>query len=322
VVKTPEYKYIKLSKEMNTISIIIPTYNSAQYVSNALKSVFQQDNKSFEVIVTDDGSFDGTIKIVEDIFKENPQIKTTLIRNSHNGAGANRNRGIEKAEKEWIAFLDSDDYWYESKLRKVDEKICQYPDIDLWCHRQVADFGHKQKEIMPFKNFGHQQNTFLNLYRQNYLSTSAVVVRRSLLSKLNGFDDSLLSAQDYDLWIRLVIQGCKIGLIQEILGVYSIQEGSISFFPKKMLADELEIGRRYTPYLKLATKWWIFERLRFWGRSYMSCGLILLGQKKYIESLKYILCGFVFWPFQSELFKSAFTKLFKLDRRFVSDNLR
>lgn len=300
---------------MITVSVIIPTYNSAQYVANALRSVFQQTNKSFEVIVTDDGSSDDTVGIVEDIFEDNPQIKKVLINNPHNGAGVNRNRGIEKARNEWIAFLDSDDYWYATKLEKIEENIHRYPDIDLWCHGQLADFGGRQKEIMPFNGIGSTKNIFLGLYRKNYLLTSAVVVKRSFLNRANGFDGSLFSAQDYDLWIRLAIQGCKIGFIQEVLGVYGIRKGSISSFPENMLADELEISRRYITHLKSASKWWIFERSKFHARAYMSCGLILLGQKKYAKSLIYISRGLISWPFQPAIFKAIFAKLFKRNKR-------
>jgi len=119
------------------ISVVIPTYNSAEYITPTLESVFSQTYDNYEVIISDDGSSDNTNQIVNNIFVRFPDRATKLLANKHFGAGASRNIGIKAASGEWIAFLDSDDLWSDSKLWKVADYINNNENVDLVCHSEI-----------------------------------------------------------------------------------------------------------------------------------------------------------------------------------------
>lgn len=298
-------------KIMNTISVVIPAYNSAAFILDALTSVERQTEKPLEVIVTDDASTDETISIVENFFAAHPHILGSLLRNPHAGAGENRNRGIAKAQGTWIAFLDSDDVWHPKKIETVCQRINQQPSVDLWCHSYESDSLSKKQKYLLYRSFNPQKTLFLNLYRNNIFLTSAVTVRRSFLQKSGGFDNSFPCAQDYDLWFRLALAGCQAGFIEDVLVSYRVRGGNISSHPEKMLADELAIERKNVSFLKAQTPFWMFERLRFFSRVYMSCGLVFLTQKKYLKGFSYAVLGFMFFPFRAEPFKIALRKIQK-----------
>jgi len=296
--------------EQPRVSVVIPTYNSCKCIEGTLLSVFRQTFQPFEIIVSDDGSDDDTVKIVERIFETNKEIKTTLVKNQHSGPGANRNRAIEGAQGEWIAFLDSDDEWYPNKLAVVVEYMMKDLQNDLWCHSEVMRKGKKEEALEYFKRFSNNIHPFLSLYRDNALSTSAVVVKKAMVEKAGKFDETLPSAQDYDLWLRIA-QYANIGFIEETLGVYNIRSGSISSDPTKRLNCLVRIAKKNDSAVKAATKFWFFEQRNFLARCHMSCGLIFCSQKKIGKGIKYILRSMLYWPFRWDLEKAVIRKLKK-----------
>jgi len=105
-------------------SVILPTFNSSSFIDKALQSLMSQTYRKFEVIASDDGSKDNTVKILKKykkLFKKK-KINLIIIENSHFGPGYARNKAIEKSKYEWLAFLDSDDVWHKDKLLKVLKK--------------------------------------------------------------------------------------------------------------------------------------------------------------------------------------------------------
>ena len=106
-----------MSKEEALVSVIIPAYNCEKYVVEAINSVLAQTYKNWELLVLDDGSKDNTLQVIEEFSKNDSRIKT-LPNGKNMGVSATRNRGIELASGEWIAFLDSDDMWHPLKLEK------------------------------------------------------------------------------------------------------------------------------------------------------------------------------------------------------------
>src|SRR3990167_6918473 len=102
-------------------SVVIPTYNAEQYIENTIRSVLAQTHPSYEIIVSDDGSEDQTSRLIWALAEKNSHKTIKLLFGSHQGPGATRNRGIEAAKGEWIAFLDADDFWYAHKLEILAE---------------------------------------------------------------------------------------------------------------------------------------------------------------------------------------------------------
>ena len=189
-----------------TVSIIIPTYNRAGMLKEAIDSVLAQDYSGFELIVVDDGSTDDTPNVLS---RYGDNIK--WLRQHNQGVSAARNRGIAAASGKYIAFLDSDDLWLQAKLTvqtefmksKRDALICQTEEI--WIRNGVR--------VNPGKR--HQKQSGMIFERSLPLclvSPSAVMVRRGLFDEFGLFDESLPACEDYDMWLR-VSSRCPVYLI-------------------------------------------------------------------------------------------------------------
>lgn len=211
-------------------SVIIPTYNSAGFIENTLASVVKQTYCNFEVIISDDGSTDETVEVIRNYFHKRNFNNFKIIENAHSGPGATRNEGIKKAANDWIAFLDSDDEWTENKLEKIKEFITHEADVDLLCHSEkVILINGSELSSDYYKLWDSSVPPFVSLFRQNSLSTSAVIVRKEILIKAGMFDPSLPSAQDYDLWLRIsLIPELNIVYIKEYLGYYLLRSDNIT----------------------------------------------------------------------------------------------
>lgn len=210
------------------ISVVCPTYNSANFVLRTLENVVDQVYAPFEIIVSDDGSTDDTVSVVRNFLKERAGIKSELIVNPHRGPGATRNTAVQRASGEWIAFIDSDDVWLPHKLEVVAQAIMEHSAANFFCHseehirqdgsRHLLDYGQWFDPLKPLP---------LQLYFRNFFSTSAVTCRRSLLLESGLFDEFLMSSQDYELWLRMSPQ-IKPYFIKDVLGFYYDRDGNIT----------------------------------------------------------------------------------------------
>ncbi|MDA8305628.1 MAG: glycosyltransferase [Deltaproteobacteria bacterium] len=194
------------------ISVIIPTFNRAKLVVDAVRSVLDQKEvpEKVEVIVVDDGSTDDT---EQTLAKVNGEIE--YIRREHSGVSAARNLGISISRGEWIAFLDSDDLWLPGKLREQMKFFAAHPDIFLCQTEEI--WIRNGKRINPRKYHGKPSgDCFPLLLERCLVSPSAVVVRRCLFDFAGLFDESLPACEDYDLWLRI---GCRfpLGLVEKPL---------------------------------------------------------------------------------------------------------
>jgi glycosyltransferase involved in cell wall biosynthesis len=198
----------KQSPENPIVSVIIPTHNRAWAINEAIDSVLVQGYDAFEVIVVDDGSTDATGGLLS-AYKE--QIR--VIRQSNAGVSAARNRGIAEARGEWIAFLDSDDYWLPGKLaaqaaffkHNPEYRICQTEEIWVRNGRRVNPGKRHQKRGGMI--FGPSLELCL-------VSPSAVMMHRKLFDDIGRFDEALPACEDYDLWLRIACR-YPIGLVEQ-----------------------------------------------------------------------------------------------------------
>jgi glycosyltransferase involved in cell wall biosynthesis len=210
--------------EAPLVSVIIPTYNHAQFLQAAIQSVIGQTFTDWEVVVVNNYSEDNTIEVVASF--DDPRIRLVNFRN--NGIiAASRNYGIDLAKGRYIAFLDSDDVWYPDKLRFCVEAISGQ--ADAVCHGEIwVKEGAAPHEVY----YGPRERlSYLSLlYDGNCLSTSAMVVRKSAINKVGGFSENptFVTAEDYELWLRLAKAGCVFTLIKKILGEYRIHGGNQS----------------------------------------------------------------------------------------------
>lgn len=229
---------------MNTrpaVSIIIPTYNHGHFLKKCLQSVIDQTFTNWEAIVVNNFSEDNTIEVVNSF--HNPRIH--LVNFKNNGIiAASRNKGIKLSRADLIAFLDSDDIWYPTKLNKCIEELTR--DRDLVCHnlRYIRN-GKYWKDV---KCGPAKRASFNNLlYNGNCLTTSAVVVRKACLLRVAGFseDPKIVTSEDYDLWLKLSKEMVRFHFIDEILGEYLVHETSASKAVLRHMNAGLTVVEKY-----------------------------------------------------------------------------
>lgn len=287
-------------------SIVLPTYNSADFICRTLDCILGQTYKNFELIVSDDGSSDDTINVINKKL-ENIVIDYKIIKNSHCGPGENRNIGIRNSKYEWIAFLDSDDSWDSNKLESVANKITEDDSIGLWCHSEIMLLKDAEIPLDHYKKFDSNVEQFLSIYRNNSLSTSAVTVKKEYLEEVGMFDKNLPSSQDFDLWLRLSLV-CKIGYIKESLGYYYMRDGNISSNPKRRFDCLKRINEKYKNILKEKSNSWIIDDLRYKGIMFSSTGQIIISNGNKFKGLIYLLIAFIYWPYRVNFIKKLFKK--------------
>jgi glycosyltransferase involved in cell wall biosynthesis len=193
------------------VSVIIPTYNRAAAVKEAVASVLAQTCRDFELLVVDDGSTDGTPAALARFGGEIRVLRSHRRR----GVSAARNAGIAAAQGEWLAFLDSDDLWLPEKLERQMAFMEAHPQLllsqteETWVRRGL-------KVNPPRSHRKEGGRIFLRSLERCLVSPSAAVLHRRLLEDHGGFDEELPAAEDYDLWLRLSWRH-DVGLLPEPL---------------------------------------------------------------------------------------------------------
>jgi len=230
-------------KELPSISVVCPAYNSSTFIEQTLLSIINQTRLPMEIIVVNDGSEDKTERIVENVFNEQCKtISSKLINISHSGPGKARNIGILTAIGDWIAFIDSDDKWEETKIEKVSKLINTMPNVNFFCHNEKILNLDKSSSILNYKsNYSRSISLSKQLFKRNLFSTSAVVCRKDIIIKNGLFDESLQSAQDYELWLKLS-NDINVYFIDEVLGTYLVRNNNITSMAKdKKLINSMKI---------------------------------------------------------------------------------
>lgn len=212
---------------MPTVSVIIPTYNRANFLMRAVKSVYQQTFKDFEVIIVDDGSTDETQQCLPTLgfqfcYKYLP----------HSGIPAYvRNEGIKEARGDYVAFLDDDDTWLPDKLERQMELAEKYPYVVLFSSNAYSQSYHSNQAGELYLQIHDQKlgNLFWDLINDNFVITSTVLVERAILNHLGGFnqDQRLIGIEDYEMWLR-VARDSDILFDPKPLAIYTTQGHRLS----------------------------------------------------------------------------------------------
>jgi len=207
-----------------SLSIVIPTYNHAHFLRTALDSIRAQTFDDWDAIVVNNFSDDDTVAVVESY--DDPRIRLVNFAN-HGIIAAARNHGLSLTQAPFVAFLDSDDFWYPEKLQRCMDKLAQ--GYDLVCHAEVWVGPSERRRTVRYGPEARATYESL-LLDGNCISTSAVVVRREWLNRAGGFSvqPEFVTAEDYELWLKLARDGAKIGFVEEVLGEYLIHEGNQS----------------------------------------------------------------------------------------------
>ncbi len=230
-----------------TISVIIPAYKAARTIERALASVAAQTAKPGEVIVVDDGSEDGTFETAQAYTDKMNGIELKVYNQPNMGAGAARNHAINESKGDWLAFLDADDEWLPEKL-SVSMKAIEENNLVLFSHNYISLGEGKETLVDCVARYQAAADPYVGLYRKGFLATSTVVVRRAAVSNSGGFDETLATAQDFDLWLKILKKGgapFRVGSCA--LTRYHITQGSITSHTRRRLDCGLRIAKRHAP---------------------------------------------------------------------------
>ncbi|MCG3148419.1 MAG: hypothetical protein PCFJNLEI_01862 [Verrucomicrobiae bacterium] len=216
-----------------TVSVVIPAYNCARFLAQAVESVLAQTCPPTEVIVVDDGSTDDTAEVAASF-----GTRIHLIRQPNRGPAVARNTGIEAAQGEWIAFLDSDDVWFPDKLER---QVAALQPGGLLCG-EVLVFSGMDLPTPPARQPSPiTEVPFERLLQRNWIATSTVVVPRSALVEVGGFNKRYRGPEDFDCWLSLAYRGVPVRKMMTPVAGYRIIPQSLSQQVERMRDQELEI---------------------------------------------------------------------------------
>jgi len=222
------------------VSIIMPAYNAENFISKSIQSILSQSYQHWELIVINDGSKDNTSSVVKNF--DNKRI--ILLEQENGGVSKARNRGIQNAKGDYIAFLDSDDLWLENKLEIQVKYMLDNPNVVLSYMDYSSFIGDdvvvKNKQLYPFviNNLNERLLVF------NFIATLTVMVKSNILKEIGGFDIQLFGPEDWDLWIKVSQKG-EIGYANENLALYREHNAGISKNKKRQLEEEYKVLKRY-----------------------------------------------------------------------------
>jgi len=179
-----------------SISVIIPTYNRANFLTKAIESVLNQTLQPNEIIVIDDGSDDNTKEIIEAY----PNIK--YIYQDNSGVSSARNLGIKNAKSKWILFLDSDDFWHKDKLQIQVDYHNNNQDIYI-SHTDETWIRDNRVVNKPKKYKKEGGYLFYKSLTHTNIGTSTIMIKKSLFDEIGLYDESLVACEDFDLFLRV-----------------------------------------------------------------------------------------------------------------------
>lgn len=216
------------SHDAPKVSVIIPAYNQAHYVSEAVESVLTQTFPNFEVVIVNDGSTDETPQILAGI--QDPRVKVIWQPNA--GLSAARNTGIRNSSAPLITLLDSDDFFLPDKLAVLVEYLENHPEIGMVSGGLLMVDGHSQPFSQVIKTPGRLE--LPELLFNNPFTPSAVMLRRFWLDRAGLFDETLRACEDWDLWQRMAYAGCHFAWIEHVVAAYRYHQDQMTRESERM----------------------------------------------------------------------------------------
>lgn len=225
------------------VSVVMPLYNAAPYVADAVRSILAQTFTDFELVVVDDGSTDGSATVVETL--GDPRVH--LVRQPNSGRPAvPRNRALARARGKYVAFLDADDLWLSHTLERQVDALERRPDVALvygWAEAfgSSGTLGYRG----PKRSLRETRVFQRLLLEQSFIPISTVMVRRDVLDAVGGFDEApeLRGVEDYDLVVRIA-HGHQCLFLGEVLMRYRVHEGNLSRDALTMVAGVRRVIER------------------------------------------------------------------------------
>lgn len=206
---------------MPSVSVILPVYNTENYIRESVESILAQSLTDFELIIINDASTDNTLKILQEF--TDPRIR--LVNNEINlHVVRSLNKGIDLASGEFIARMDADDIAHPNRFEAQIKFLQENPDIDI-CATWVHTFGEKDYSHKP--DVGHEEIKAALLFLNLIIHPSVMFRRRSFSKNGLKYDESFNNAEDYGLWVE-AIDILKFGMVPEVLLEYRVHNNNVS----------------------------------------------------------------------------------------------
>ena len=242
---------------MARVSVVIPTYNRAAFLPDALESAFAQTYRDFELIVVDDGSDDDTAQVVARFGD-----RLRYLRQEHRGVSAARNAGLAAATAPYLAFLDSDDLWAPEMLATGIDYMETHPECGLVCSDFAVGEIRGGSAPVRWESFlgvrrAHrlvQTAGFPELLDGNFVSLCTAVVRTSAAREVGGFDESFLYMEDWDFALRVGARR-PIGFINRILAYSRRHRGNLSNDWRAMEWAAAQVFQKIESDPEIARRW-------------------------------------------------------------------
>lgn len=261
-------------------SVIIPAYNAADYIQNAIASVLAQTVADFEILVVDDGSQDDTRRKVEAF----DDLRIRYIYQENGGVSAARNTGIRNAGGEYICFLDADDLWKPHHLEVISRMIQKYPAASVYLTGHEIRLHNGQNMEKHFRIEGDRQsdNMFREIWMQGYqINTNSMACKAGVFAEVGLFETGVKNGEDDDMWYRLFAY-YSAAVSGEITTVY-IRENSRATVSRVFVEDWIFLHRAehimQMPEISAEKKLYLQRLLEQRKLSYVR-HLILTGDKK------------------------------------------
>jgi glycosyltransferase involved in cell wall biosynthesis len=222
--------------QMPLVSVIIPTYNSADFLPQAIDSVLQQTYENIEIIVIDDGSTDHTEAVLKPYTE-----RIRYFKKPNGGPSAARNMGIAEAQGEFIAFQDADDLWLPEKLQLQMDYLTAHAEIAV-VYTDLTQFDLQgQVSISLVERYGAIPSGYIfeELLVNHAITLSSVIVRRSCIDEVGAFDESLIGAEDYNFYLRLA-RKFQFGFLNQALVQKRLHTNNLSDNLEQMCEDEIK----------------------------------------------------------------------------------
>ncbi len=229
------------------ISAVIPAYNSAAFIAEAISSILKQNFPVYEIIVVDDGSSDDTSAVVQSM-----SGNIHYYKQENRGPAAARNQGIKMASGNWIAFLDADDQWTPGKIKKQLATLARYPELHLIAG-DMAEIDQDNVLVTPSVLAKHQlltsylqdqgrpiTNALGKLVHKNFIPTGTVLVRRDTLLAVGMFNEAIHYGEDLELWAKIAAY-YPISCLPEILMLRRLHGHNATQASAMMLTDRVKV---------------------------------------------------------------------------------
>jgi len=235
------------------VTVIIPTYNCQRYLGEAIESVFQQTFPAWELIVVDDGSSDGASEAIRQYLFDG---RVQYLFQEHQGLPAARNNGLRVSNGRYIQFLDADDLIHPDKLKRQAEFLDTHPEIDGVISRHRFFSTDVSNSTIP-EGFSRQRcDIRKELLKGNFIAVNAPLVRKKAVERVENFDESLTSTEDWDLWLRLSLAGSVLVLSEEELAYVRIHENRMTCDTANLYVGRYRVIRRALSQIPQTSPYW------------------------------------------------------------------